>query len=725
MSRKRVRAEDIHYWLLKSEPHKFSIDDLAKQKTSPWDGVRNYAARNNMCAMSVGDKVLFYHSNTKEPGVAGLAEVVRLAYDDFTALERTSEYFDPKATKEKNPWKMVDVKFVAKWDTVLTLHELKSRRELQKMALFTQSRLSVQPVSASDTAGVPIPVPVPSRPALVAAGPSLSVAPPRSTPAAVPIPVAVPSTAPATLSPAPPYAPVAQPVVPLPIAAGSSAAPQPTGASFAPAFAVSVSPLPNTSSAQYVAPAPRLSGSEPTQPAMPVPTASATSYPKPSPDAPPAVAPLPSTLMSSVPSPVAPASPAVAKKVTFALSGGATEAVAPSPPAVPMLVPSVPVVLPPTAVPLVAPSVPALPSPDLPLLRATEEEPPKAVVPVDEAAPKMEHAAYQRVPDYMKWLYPALLEGSSACSPPLEFPLAEATAPHVLSSAAVLRWSEAEVLAALPTTLPPEYVVFGGARYSGASLNLVRPPLTVTRGAKRTTHLHDAMEVQRLQFLVDQLEVARHYLKIEARCVTKEQRSSSSLTTAGCAAVPTDTVSDAIHKPEGAEDVTKANIWTAAYFGSPQQLGSVMEKRKFDGILDSAGYVHYKRRQWGLKRVGDTFVLGLGSRGTPLQFAAAAGKLDSVVLLLASGARDTTFPRLKEILSADSMQVIESVFKPRSHAPRQNHAPTAEAAFTSEAALPVTTPAFTSEHVVRIDECGRSPLVQIGDATTAAMATFA
>lgn len=152
MSRKRVRAEDIRYWLLKSEPHKFSIDDLAKQKTSPWDGVRNYAARNNMRAMSVGDKVLFYHSNTKEPGVAGLAEVVRLAYDDFTALDKTSEYFDPKATKEKNPWKMVDVKFVARWDSVLTLHKLKSRRELQKMALFTQSRLSVQPVSASEYA---------------------------------------------------------------------------------------------------------------------------------------------------------------------------------------------------------------------------------------------------------------------------------------------------------------------------------------------------------------------------------------------------------------------------------------------------------------------------------------------------------------------------------------------------------------------------------------------
>lgn len=347
------------------------------------------------------------------------------------------------------------------------------------------------------------------------------------------------------------------------------------------------------------------------------------------------------------------------------------------------------------------------------------------MVPAGEASPEKERAADQRVPDYMKWLYPALLEGSSACSPPLAFPLADATTPHVLSSAALLRWSEAEVLAALPATLPPEYVVFGGARYSGASLDLVRPPLAVTTSAKRTAHLHDAMEVQRLQFLVDQLEVARHYLKIEARRVTKEQRPSSSLTTAGGAAVPTDTVSDAIRKPEEAEDVAKANIWTAAYFGSPQQLGAVMEKRKFDGMLDSAGYVHYRRRQWGLKRVGDTFALGLGSRGTPLQFAAAAGKLDSVVLLLASGARDTAFPRLKEILSADSMQVIESVFKPRGHAPRQNRAPTVEAVFTSNAALPATASVFTSEHVVRIDECDRSPLGQVGDATTAAMAAFA
>ncbi|KAG5490862.1 hypothetical protein JKF63_00984 [Porcisia hertigi] len=152
MKRKRQRSGDIHYWLMKSEPHKFSIDDLAKQNTSPWDGVRNYAARNHMRAMTVGDKVLFYHSNTKQPGVAGLAEVVRSAYDDFTALDKTSDYFDPKATKEKNPWQMVDVRFVAKWDAVVTLQEMKLRSELQKMALFTQSRLSVQPVDAVEYA---------------------------------------------------------------------------------------------------------------------------------------------------------------------------------------------------------------------------------------------------------------------------------------------------------------------------------------------------------------------------------------------------------------------------------------------------------------------------------------------------------------------------------------------------------------------------------------------
>lgn len=150
VSRKRVRPADVHYWLMKSEPHKFSIDDLCKNKTEPWDGVRNYAARNHMRAMAVGDQVLFYHSNTKEPGVAGLAEVSRLAYADHTALDKTSDYYDAKATKEKNPWEMVEVKFVRKWKRVVTLHEMKACKELEKMALFTQARLSVQPVTAEE-----------------------------------------------------------------------------------------------------------------------------------------------------------------------------------------------------------------------------------------------------------------------------------------------------------------------------------------------------------------------------------------------------------------------------------------------------------------------------------------------------------------------------------------------------------------------------------------------
>lgn len=86
------------------------------------------------------------------PGVAGLAEVARLAYADYTALDKTSEYYDAKATKEKNPWQMVDVKFVAKWDSVVSLHDMKARKELKDVALFSQARLSVQPVAANEYA---------------------------------------------------------------------------------------------------------------------------------------------------------------------------------------------------------------------------------------------------------------------------------------------------------------------------------------------------------------------------------------------------------------------------------------------------------------------------------------------------------------------------------------------------------------------------------------------
>ncbi|RNF09598.1 thymocyte nuclear protein 1 [Trypanosoma rangeli] len=151
MSRKRVRSpEAVQHWLMKSEPDKFSIDDLKASGRSPWDGVRNYAARNNMKAMNVGDRVLFYHSNAKPPGVVGLATVVRTAYPDHTALDPASPYHDAKATKEKNPWEMVDIKFGEKFPALLSLERLKGEKELREMQLFSRTRLSVQPVTKGE-----------------------------------------------------------------------------------------------------------------------------------------------------------------------------------------------------------------------------------------------------------------------------------------------------------------------------------------------------------------------------------------------------------------------------------------------------------------------------------------------------------------------------------------------------------------------------------------------
>src|SRR5437870_2266031 len=96
------------YWLMKTEPDVYSIDDLARDQKGHWDGVRNYQARNFMREMKTGDLILFYHSSTEPPGVAGLAAVHREAYPDFTAWDPKSEYFDPQSPKEKPRWFMVD-----------------------------------------------------------------------------------------------------------------------------------------------------------------------------------------------------------------------------------------------------------------------------------------------------------------------------------------------------------------------------------------------------------------------------------------------------------------------------------------------------------------------------------------------------------------------------------------------------------------------------------------
>lgn len=138
-----------NYWLFKSEPSSFSLEDLKNRPgaTEHWDGVRNYQARNFLRdQVQAGDLVLFYHSNIAEPAVVGIAEVVRAGYPDFTAFDPESKYFDPGSNPEKPVWYMVDVKFVRELPRPVTLAELKTVPDLSGMALLNRSRLSIQPV---------------------------------------------------------------------------------------------------------------------------------------------------------------------------------------------------------------------------------------------------------------------------------------------------------------------------------------------------------------------------------------------------------------------------------------------------------------------------------------------------------------------------------------------------------------------------------------------------
>ena len=143
-------AKAVQYWLMKSEPGAFSIDDLANEtnQTTFWDGVRNYQARNFMRSMKVGDRVLFYHSNSDPPAVAGTAVVTCEAYPDFTARDRNNKHYDPKATSENPIWEMVDIKLDTIFPELLSLKQLKETASLEGMELLRRgSRLSVQPVS--------------------------------------------------------------------------------------------------------------------------------------------------------------------------------------------------------------------------------------------------------------------------------------------------------------------------------------------------------------------------------------------------------------------------------------------------------------------------------------------------------------------------------------------------------------------------------------------------
>ena len=144
----------MKYWLMKSEPDDFSIQDLAKRpgQIEPWTGVRNYQARNYMRdEMQIGDPVLVYHSSVTPPGVAGLAEVASEAFPDPTAFDSKSKYFDPKAATHGNTWRCVNVKHVETFPRLVTLEEIRNIPGLAAMVLLKPgSRLSIQPVTAKE-----------------------------------------------------------------------------------------------------------------------------------------------------------------------------------------------------------------------------------------------------------------------------------------------------------------------------------------------------------------------------------------------------------------------------------------------------------------------------------------------------------------------------------------------------------------------------------------------
>ena len=149
-------AREKRYWLMKSEPDVFSIHDLkvAPHQTTCWDGVRNYQARNFMRdEMRAGDRVFFYHSNADPPGIAGIAEVIRETYPDYTAFDPHDAHYDPKTRREAPTWFMVDVRFVKAFKSLITLDELRRTKKLEKMmVLHRGSRLSVQPVTPREWA---------------------------------------------------------------------------------------------------------------------------------------------------------------------------------------------------------------------------------------------------------------------------------------------------------------------------------------------------------------------------------------------------------------------------------------------------------------------------------------------------------------------------------------------------------------------------------------------
>ena len=135
----------MNYWLMKNEPEDYSIDELAKDKTEPWDGIRNYQVRNMIRdEMRIGDNAFFYHSNCEIPGIYGQMTICKEAYVDHTAFDKKAKYYDPKSKIEAPRWLMVDVEFKKKFNKIVSLKELKSFNELSQMRVVQRgNRLSI------------------------------------------------------------------------------------------------------------------------------------------------------------------------------------------------------------------------------------------------------------------------------------------------------------------------------------------------------------------------------------------------------------------------------------------------------------------------------------------------------------------------------------------------------------------------------------------------------
>ena len=141
---------EINYWLMKSEPNAYSIEHLEADGSTIWDGIRNYQARNFMRNMNIGDLVFFYHSNCKPPGIVGLMEVIDKNITDPTQFDQSSKYFDPKSNKSSPRWDCVKVKFISKFEKILSLQELRSLFiEDDLIVVKKGNRLSITPVKAA------------------------------------------------------------------------------------------------------------------------------------------------------------------------------------------------------------------------------------------------------------------------------------------------------------------------------------------------------------------------------------------------------------------------------------------------------------------------------------------------------------------------------------------------------------------------------------------------